>query len=420
MNVNNMNIFRNALVKRLLMFAVSLYKAYNEVLNFFQYRAKSIKINGNHRCPLLINDCVQLNHLYIIFIDGLKFSSEKIKSVNLSEIECGWHKIEFVNRRTYTYYLNKIEHCPNVLISKKIVDYGRACRKSFLYRNYKNYIQNNYSVSNNSFGFYGKDYSACTFDKNGIPVVPVFGKLEYNYTSVAQYALSFYASKDLIKSNEKIKFLYLADYLCNCSDVEGGGYPARYDFIHRRVIYLHEPFFSAMTQGQILSVLARAFLLTGDEKYKISMDKIFKFMVSNCKTDLSQFTKSYPCLKEFKNNIIFEEFVHKTDSYVLNGDLFAIAGIHDYYEVTGNADAKLAFDAACESIKILLPYYDFYGISSYDLLHYVCGIPAFLKNPYAHDYHIAILDALYFWTKNDIFKEYSKRFISYYEDENYS
>ena len=126
-------------------------------------------------------------------------------------------------------------------------------------------------------------------------------------------------------------------------------------------ISLKSPWYSAMVQGQVLSVFARAFSISKKQKYIDSGEKVFNFMITACKVNLSQFAELHRDLLPYKDCGIYEEYVANTNSYVLNGNLFGLIGIHDWYKITGNKEALDAFNDGCKAIEVLLPYYDFYG-----------------------------------------------------------
>ncbi len=177
--------------------------------------------------------------------------------------------------------------------------------------------------------------------------------------------------------------------------------------------------FHTMAQGQVLSVLGRAFKITGKEEYKTIGDSVCLYLIDNCSTNLQQFCNSHTDLEQFKSCIIYEEYVAPDNSFVLNGNLFALVGLHDWYETTNCKKYLDAFNKGCKSIELQLPYYDLYGSTSYDLIHLLRDCEINYGTAYSHDYHIALLDALYKYTGNDFFKYYCDLFISYYENEMY-
>ena len=86
-------------------------------------------------------------------------------------------------------------------------------------------------------------------------------------------------------------------------------------------------------------------------------------------------------------------------SRVLNGILFTVLGIYDYYKYTNDAEAKLLFDKGINSIKKEISKYNDNGYSYYDLL----GMPA---KDY-HQTHVVLLKKLYNITGEPILIQYS-------------
>ena len=87
--------------------------------------------------------------------------------------------------------------------------------------------------------------------------------------------------------------------------------------------------------------------------------------------------------------------------------MFAVLGIHEYYEYTKDADAQYLFEPGVRALKEELPYYDKDGYSCYDIL----GTPA---KKY-HEIHVQLLGQLYEITREEIFKEYHDKWGSYKE-----
>ncbi|MCF0126502.1 MAG: hypothetical protein HUJ68_12265, partial [Clostridia bacterium] len=75
-----------------------------------------------------------------------------------------------------------------------------------------------------------------------------------------------------------------------------------------------------------------------------------------------------------------------------------------------------AFNQGVESGKLMLPFYDFYGSTCYDLtwLLYERGID--FTSKYAHDCHIYLLDYIAKKTNNPVCISYRDKFISYIEN----
>ena len=384
-----------------------------------------VTVNKFDQNPILVNDviCLILPYKSDICIDGVYVNNSKDKSAQLlsfTHLTFGWHEIQIMDIESkYILYLNHISGLPNLLVSEKIIKDGRYAKRTRYNKKYLKYLRNDYSIDYEFLGWYGGDYSNCIYDENGIPMVNYYGSLEYNPVVIAQFALSFYNGKEIINTDDSNHFLEIASFLCDYISDDGGA-PYNFEYsIHG--IPLNNPWYSAMAQGHILSVFSRAYLINGEEKYILKGKKVFDFMVNSCKVDLASFTQLHPDLTKYQDYYIYEEYVAKIGNYVLNGNLFALIGLHDWYELTNNSEVLNAFLDGCKTIELLLPYYDYYGTTSYDLVHLVNNTNWIeFDSTYAHDYHIVLLDALFKFTNNQVFEKYKDIFISYYEDPIYN
>jgi hypothetical protein len=86
--------------------------------------------------------------------------------------------------------------------------------------------------------------------------------------------------------------------------------------------------------------------------------------------------------------------------------MFALLGIHEYYELAGDENAKYLFDNGIISLKAHLSDYDAGGWTYYDTL----GNPASKKY---HHIHVRQLSQLYDITNDPVFKEHHDKWKSY-------
>lgn len=203
------------------------------------------------------------------------------------------------------------------------------------------------------------DSIAATYIKNGMPdllqhkiwdsldstTVPIiqyaFGKY-YNPVTTSQTARAFYQRfLQQGEARDKIRFLNnIAWLLKNHQD-----YYFRYAFEYRHVSIsqIKKGWISAMAQGEALGVLSVAFHTTGDKKYLDSARGVFRTLHIN--TDslwcFGIDNKGYYWLEEYPT----EDFCH-----VLNGMLYALWGIWDYYVVTRDKLALILFKAGIRTI----------------------------------------------------------------------
>ncbi|MDQ6780753.1 MAG: D-glucuronyl C5-epimerase family protein [Candidatus Eremiobacteraeota bacterium] len=209
----------------------------------------------------------------------------------------------------------------------------------------------------------GRDSAAGTNRKanvrigpQGVPVAIYGSKAENNAVTVAQYALELYHNVVNRHSREDERaFLRQADWL-----VEHCKSGCVYTFAHPPQIS-RTRWISGMAQGQLISVALRAFQLTHEPQYftaaKYSL-QLLKKPVSDGGT-----------LATDANGAWFEEYPQSPPTHVLNGDMFALFGVWDYYRVTKDPDAKALFERGIAALREGLARSDTGFWGRYDLLH---------------------------------------------------
>ncbi|MGK9250899.1 D-glucuronyl C5-epimerase family protein [Paenibacillus humicus] len=247
------------------------------------------------------------------------------------------------------------------------------------------------------------------FDENGIPK-NIFRWGEHYYPiTIAHYALQHYSL--FLKNqddNSREIFLKVADYFSATQD-EKGGWPSYFDhsFYKGRTEIIKAPWYSSMAQGQIFSVLSRAYYLTGINDYLKIAERgldLFKVNVSDG-----------GILRLFQDDIPwYEEYPTKPGSYVLNGFIFSLIGLHDLYEVTGNKEAYVFYKKGVSTLKKLISLFDLGNRTSYDLTHFTSegAAPNIARWGY-HMTHILCLKTLNFIEKDIFFENIINRWIGY-------
>ena len=373
---------------------------------------------------------VYLNNKEIDEINVLQGLFEyKLNNKLLNE---GWNYIEF---RVHKFLgisephsggaINNILYQPDIYVPDNIIKISRNnnlknrddYQLNDAYDYYKNYI----GAGNLQEGI---DFS---FDENGYPLVKMNDFLYYHPVFISAYALNVY--KDYLENEDSKKrnvFLKMADWFIDNNKNGAFEYPFEWSV---GKIKLEKTWTSSMAQGRALSVLSRAYYLTKDNKYLKAGNKILKYMVSLDKNNsndgtaklLYDFTNKYDELKKYNDYIIYDTYVGNPGSYVLNGNLFALLGLYDWYRLDkndyGSNVAKKSFDMGIKSTEILLPYYDYYGWSSYGLYQYTNDDYINLGNRYAHRCHLQLLYILYTKTDSQKLKKYVDIFENYYKDD---
>jgi hypothetical protein len=248
-----------------------------------------------------------------------------------------------------------------------------------------------------------------SIDARGIPYVNykegISGmdiEVQRNPVTTVHTVMDFYEEyKNAGNTTAKQYFINNVDWLVDNSRSNGNYSLLEYSFDFPKY-NLQSPWRSAMANGEALIPLLRAHELTGDIKY---LDTATKFL-NAFYVDVRDGGITY---KDSPTEWWYEEYATDDNnsqvSRVLNGMLFALLGIYDYYNYTGSDDAKYVFVNGVNSVIKNLAKYDNNGYSYYDVLF----TPA-LKY---HQIHIDLLNKLYDITKQEIFQTYSKKWALY-------
>lgn len=236
--------------------------------------------------------------------------------------------------------------------------------------------------------------------EDGIPVVD-YGTIKNVYIgkrvvpiAVCQTALEHYDNFKIGNSLSYDKFLNCADWLLLNSTTTDIGEIYYYNFPFP-LYDMTAPWRSAMVQGQALQVLAKAHELTKKQYYLDFADSLI--------TPLFYSTKDGGVTHKLNDKEWwYEEYSddHTGKIMVLNGMMYTLLGLHEYYTYTENENAKLLFDKGLTALMENIPNFDRSGHSYYDILKHKAG------GSY-HEIHINQLRDLYEITGEEILNEYS-------------
>ncbi len=261
----------------------------------------------------------------------------------------------------------------------------------------------------NKLGRYYLDFSSKSeyvgqFDQRGIPLYrhgnsPMF----YHPIVICQYALGIFERiyrDEKGKSDYRKKFILQADWLLENTKYNGVGlgWIINYDIDDYN---LKAPWMSAMAQGESISVLTRAHLLTGKDEYLTTAREalnLFEYSVSDG-----------GIVNKFNSFSIYEEYPSpKRTVAVLNGFIFSIFGLYDLVIHVGDKRSTKLFNTGIEALSNIIKYYDIGYWSQYYLFDYPKNYPA------SYTYHILgaeQLKALYHITEREIFLKYSEKWF---------
>jgi heparosan-N-sulfate-glucuronate 5-epimerase len=251
--------------------------------------------------------------------------------------------------------------------------------------------------------------SVTRIDEQGIPMVD-YGYQEGNYTgpqrnplTVATKAIEYFTEYNS-QPDEQIK-----QYGINCINwlekekIERQDYLLwSYDF-DLPTYGVKAPIYSAMAQARIMVAFERAFELTKDPGYLQLANQTLKSLSIPIQDG------GVLAVDPEDGGKWFEEVASKKlipSPLILNGNIFVLFDLYDYYQKTASGEAKSLFDEGIIELKRHLgeydtghwTYYDRIGNLAYDY-HYV---------------HVEQMQKLFDITSDIVFKEYHDKWHSYF------
>ncbi|XP_046781106.1 D-glucuronyl C5-epimerase isoform X8 [Gallus gallus] len=167
--------------------------------------------------------------------------------------------------------------------------------------------------------------------------------------------------------------------------------------------------YSAMAQGQAISTLVRAYLLTKEHTFLSS--------ALRATAPYKLPSEQHGVKAVFMNrHDWYEEYPTSPSSFVLNGFMYSLIGLYDLKETAGEKlgkEARLLYERGMESLKAMLPLYDTGSGTIYDLRHFMLGTAPNLARWDYHTTHINQLQLLSTIDEAPIFKEFVRRWKSY-------
>lgn len=163
------------------------------------------------------------------------------------------------------------------------------------------------------------------------------------------------------------------------------------------------PWQSAFSQSRGISVLLRAYQCTKENKYlDIAEQALIPFSISVEKGGVTSYTEFGPFYEEYTANI---------PTLVLNGMIFSLCGITDFYRINPDHNlAKELYQSGINTLKKILPEYDLGYWSRYNLCKadwYPEVDPATITYQHLHVTQLAMLFQL---TDEFVFREFANKF----------
>jgi heparosan-N-sulfate-glucuronate 5-epimerase len=245
------------------------------------------------------------------------------------------------------------------------------------------------------------------YDSAGIPQLDYRGKIgrQYNPIAIAQYGLGNYnlfcrSGSAACRNN----FLRVADWLVQHLEPNPHGVAVwnhYFDWEYRDT--LRAPWYSALAQGQGISVLVRAYKQTGDTRY---LDAAQRPLASFFKP----VTEGGVAFTDERGDVWFEEYVVSPPTHILNGFIWAAWGLYDYFLATQDHSAQELFARAVRTLAGSLDRYDLGFWSRYELSG--TRLPM-VASPFYHQLHIVQLRVMHRLTGEEKFLQVANRWEGY-------
>ncbi|MFE6995301.1 cell wall-binding repeat-containing protein [Microbacterium sp. NPDC057659] len=165
-------------------------------------------------------------------------------------------------------------------------------------------------------------------------------------------------------------------------------YPYLFDWA--MASWYRQPWWSGMAQGEALSLFVRMYEQTGDETWRTAADHTWKSLT------LPQ-SAAEPWARLIVGKTLWiEEYAGRGSTQpmrVLNGHIFALFGVYDYWRLTQDPDALRYLDGATASVLEVMPKIRVPGGISYYCWQVGCATPRWQNKTY-HPIHSWQLDTL--------------------------
>jgi heparosan-N-sulfate-glucuronate 5-epimerase len=245
------------------------------------------------------------------------------------------------------------------------------------------------------------------YNSSGVPQLDYRGRigLQYNPIAIAQYGLGNY---NLWRSSgdpgRRQKLFLIADWLCSHLEQNSHGLSVwnhHFDWEYRDT--LKAPWYSALAQGQGISVLVRAHKELRDSRYLDAARQAFATFQQPMEDGGVAFTDE-------SGDLWFEEYIVSPPTHILNGFIWALWGIYDYFLATQDHSARELFSRGVTTLLHNLGRYDLGFWSLYEQSG--TRLPMVASRFY-HELHVVQLRVMHRLTGEETFARVADRWESY-------
>jgi len=245
------------------------------------------------------------------------------------------------------------------------------------------------------------------FDDHGIPMLDYRGHvgLHYNPIAIAQFALGNYNHFRWHGDEaRRMRFLCAADWLLDNLRLNAGGlhvWTHEFDWEYRTP--LSKGWYSCLSQGQGISALVRAHMLTGDSRYLEGATRAFASLT----VPLEGGGVAY---WDEEGYLWLEETVVDPPTHILNGYLWASWGVYDYALHT---DDEVAWELWRQCVRTLSERLERFDIGFWSLYDEAGTAIANVASGFYHALHVVQLRIMYRLTDELVFHERANKWERY-------
>ena len=245
------------------------------------------------------------------------------------------------------------------------------------------------------------------YDAQGIPQLDYHGHigLQYNPIAIAQYGLGNYnLSCRTGGPEQEKKFFRIADWLISNLESNSKGVSVwnhHFNWEYRDT--LKAPWYSALAQGQGISVLVRAHKVSGEIRY-------LEAARAACVSFQRPIAEGGVAFTDESGDLWFEEYLVSPPTHILNGFIWALWGIYDFALATNEASAR---DLFSRGVRTLLHNLDRYDLGFWSLYEQSGTRLPMVASSFYHRLHIVQLRVMHRLSGEAKFAEVADRWQGY-------
>jgi heparosan-N-sulfate-glucuronate 5-epimerase len=228
---------------------------------------------------------------------------------------------------------------------------------------------------------------------------------QYNPIAVAQYGLGNY---NLFRRNNDRRFrdkvFLVANWLVDHLEQNKEGLAVwnhHFDWEYRD--RLQSPWYSALAQGQGISLLVRTYEESGASRFLEAAQRAFAVFFNPVTAGGVAFTDE-------RGDLWFEEYIVSPPTHILNGFIWAAWGVYDYFLATREKAAQELF---VQAVQTLLRNLDRYDLGFWSLYEQSGTRLPMVASPFYHQLHIIQLRIMHRLTGEQKFAQVADRWETY-------